>query len=47
VITFGAGAHTVTFPGGDTATNAWTLTNDPKYYTGSYSATVTYTISAS
>jgi len=47
VITFGAGAHTVTFPGGDTATTAWTLTNDPKYYTGSYSATVTYTISAS
>jgi len=47
VVTFGAGAHTVTFPGGDTATTAWTLTNDPKYYTGSYSATVTYTISAS
>jgi hypothetical protein len=47
VATFGAGAHTVTFPGGDTATTAWTLTNDPKYQTGSYSATVTYTISAS
>jgi len=47
VVTFGANAHTVTFPGGDTATTAWTLTNDPKYYTGSYSATVTYTISAS
>jgi hypothetical protein len=47
VATFGAGAHTVTFPGGDTATTAWTLTNDPKYYTGSYSATVTFTISAS
>jgi hypothetical protein len=47
VITFGAGAHTVTFPGGDTATTGWTLTNDPKYPTGSYSATVTYTISAS
>jgi hypothetical protein len=47
VATFSANAHTVTFPGGDTATTAWTLTNDPKYQTGSYSATVTYTISAS
>jgi hypothetical protein len=47
VATFGADAHTVTFPGGDTATTAWTLTNDPKYKTGSYSATVTFTISAS
>jgi hypothetical protein len=47
VATFGAGSHTVTFPGGDTANTAWTLTNDPKYQTGSYSATVTYTISAS
>jgi hypothetical protein len=47
VVTFGAGAHTVTFPGGDTATTAWTLTNDPKYPTGSYSAIVTFTISAS
>jgi hypothetical protein len=47
VATFGADAHTVTFPGGDTATTAWTLTNDPKYKTGSYSAVVTFTISAS
>jgi hypothetical protein len=47
VATFGANAHTVTFPGGDTATTSWTLTNDPKYQTGSYSATVTFTISAS
>ena len=47
VATFGADAHTVTFPGGDTATTVWTLTNDPKYKTGSYSATVTFTISAS
>jgi hypothetical protein len=47
VATFGADAHTATFPGGDSATTAWTLTNDPKYKTGSYSATVTYTISAS
>src|SRR5215470_20202852 len=28
------------------ATVSWTLTNDPKYKTGSYSATVTFTISA-
>jgi hypothetical protein len=47
VATFGADAHTVTFPGGDTATTAWTLTNDPKYKTGPYSAVVTFTISAS
>jgi hypothetical protein len=47
VATFGADAHTATFPGGDTATTTWTLTNDPKYKTGSYSATVTFTISAS
>ena len=47
VATFGADAHTATFPGGDTATTTWTLTNDPKYKTGSYTATVTFTISAS
>jgi len=47
VVTFGANAHTATFPGGDTATTSWTLTNDPKYQTGSYSATITFTISAS
>jgi hypothetical protein len=33
--------------GGNTASMGWTLTNDPKYQTGSYSATVTITISAS
>jgi hypothetical protein len=32
--------------GGNSATVNWTLTNDPKYKTGSYSATVTFTISA-
>jgi hypothetical protein len=47
VVTFGANAHTATFPGGDTASTSWTLTNDPKYQTGSYSAVVTFTISAS
>jgi len=47
VVTFGVDAHSVTFPGGDTATTSWSLTNDPKYKTGSYSATVTFTISAS
>jgi len=47
VATFGANAHTVTFPGGDTGTTSWTLTNDPKYQTGSYQAVVTFTISAS
>ena len=47
VATFGTDAHSLTFPGGDTGTTAWTLTNDPKYKTGSYSATVTFTISAS
>jgi hypothetical protein len=46
VVTFGADAHTTT-TSGSTATTAWTLTNDPVYKTGSYSATVTFTISAS
>ena len=31
---------------GNSASVAWTLTNDPLYKTGSYSATVTFTISA-
>jgi len=48
VATFGANAHTAaSYPAGDTGTTSWTLTNDPKYQTGSYSAIVTYTISAS
>ncbi len=45
VATFGADAHT-TSTSGSTATTSWTLTNDPVYKTGSYSATVTFTISA-
>lgn len=31
---------------GNSETVAWTLSNDPKYKTGAYSATVTFTISA-
>jgi hypothetical protein len=46
VVTFGADAHSAA-TAGSTATTSWTLTNDPVYKTGSYSATVTYTISAS
>lgn len=46
VATFGADAHTTT-TSGSTATTSWTLTNDPVYKTGSYNATVTFTISAS
>lgn len=45
VLTFGAGASSSAT--GDTGTVSWTLTDDPKYATGSYTATVTYTISAS
>lgn len=45
VATFGADAHTTT-TGGSTVTTSWTLTNDPVYKTGTYNATVTYTISA-
>jgi hypothetical protein len=44
VVTFGADAHSTA--AGSTATTSWTLTNDPLYKTGAYSATVTYTISA-
>jgi hypothetical protein len=42
--TFGAGAKSAS--GGNTGSVAWTLTNDPSYTTGTYSATVTFTISA-
>jgi hypothetical protein len=31
---------------GNSESVAWTLTNDPKYQTGAYTATVTFTISA-
>ena len=44
VATFGANAHST--KAGNTGSTAWTLSNDPVYVTGSYSATVTYTISA-
>jgi hypothetical protein len=43
--TFGADARSLF--GGNTAAVSWTLTNDPKYKTGSYSGTATFTISAS
>ncbi len=44
VATFGADAHSA--KAGNTGSVAWTLTNDPVYKTGSYNATVTFTISA-
>jgi len=44
VATFGADAHSV--KAGDAGSVSWTLTNDPVYKTGSYSATATFTISA-
>jgi len=42
--TFGADAHSAT--AGNSASVAWALTNDAAYKVGSYSATVTFTISA-
>jgi hypothetical protein len=42
--TFGAGSNS-TFAG-NSASVAWTLTNDPLYKVGTYTATVTFTISA-
>lgn len=44
VATFGAGAHSAI--AGNAASVSWTLTNDPTYNTGSYSAVVTFTINA-
>ena len=44
VATFGAGARSAA--AGNTGSVGWTLTNDPQYQTGAYTATVTYTISA-
>ena len=44
VATFGAGASSAN--AGNASSTAWSLTNDPVYKTGSYSGTVTYTISA-
>lgn len=43
VATFAADAHSVR--DGSPGSVAWTLTNDPVYKTGSYSATATFTIS--
>jgi hypothetical protein len=45
VTSFGADARSLIT--GNSATVNWTLTNDPKYKTGSYSATATFTISVS
>ena len=45
VLTVGANKYSAASPG-DTGTVNWTLTNDPKYPVGTYSATVTFTISA-
>lgn len=45
VLTVGANKYSAASPG-DAATVAWSLTNDPKYAVGTYTATVTFTISA-
>jgi hypothetical protein len=42
--TFGADAKSAS--AGNGASVSWTLTNDPQYSTGTYTATVTFTISA-
>jgi len=44
VATFGANARSA--KAGNSGSVSWTLTNDPRYQTGSYSATVTVTVSA-
>lgn len=44
VATFGAGAKSTT--AGNSGSVAWSLSNDPVYDTGSFTATVTFTISA-
>lgn len=44
VATFGGTASSAL--AGNAASTSWTLTDDPLYATGAYSATVTYTISA-
>ena len=43
--TFAAGSSSL--KAGNSASVAWALTDDPKYKTGTYTATVTFTISAS
>jgi len=42
--TFGANAHSAL--AGNSASVSWSLTNDPQYKVGTYTATVTFTISA-
>jgi hypothetical protein len=42
--TFGAGANST--KAGNSASSAWSLTDDPVYATGTYTATATFTISA-
>jgi hypothetical protein len=44
VATFGAAANSTS--AGNSASTAWSLTDDPVYATGTYTATATYTISA-
>ena len=44
VATFAGGANSAA--AGNSGSVAWTLTNDPVYHTGSYAATVTFTVSA-
>jgi hypothetical protein len=44
VATFGANARSAY--AGNSGSVVWALTNDPLYYTGSYAATATFTISA-
>jgi hypothetical protein len=45
VLTFSTDAHSNAAPG-DNGAVSWALVNDPKYKTGSYTSTVTFTISA-
>jgi hypothetical protein len=45
VLTVGANKYSAASPG-DSGTVNWTLTNDPKYKIGTYTATVQFTISA-
>jgi hypothetical protein len=42
VATFGAGAHSTA--AGNTSSVSWALSNDPLYKTGTYTATVTFTV---
>jgi hypothetical protein len=44
VVTFAASARSSS--AGDSGTVSWSLTNDPRYSVGTYTATVTFTISA-